>query len=283
MLPVLRFAVDKKLGDSYFRQALDKVSAASHASGVPVEPTAPRIQVRAFGTIQVAVGERVLTRKDWGTQWVKELFFLALESPEGLLIEQIVETLWGHRSSHQGIVSFHNATYHLRRVIPQSLVYADGLYHIARDLNIEYDVEQFTRLIRRAEETQNDIERIQKYQAALALYRGDFFAECSSIWCLEIRERLRRQYLDALLALAQSCEQGGDHAKAIGHYRVLLEKDKDREDVYRALMRLQYQTGDRTSAVKTFQQCAHVLREELDIPSPSRETLALYERIVNES
>ena len=283
MLPVLRFAVDKKLGDSYFRQALDKVSAASHASGVPVEPTAPRIQVRAFGTIQVAVGERVLTRKDWGTRWVKELFFLALESPEGLLIEQIVETLWGHRSSHQGIVSFHNATYHLRRVIPQSLVYADGLYHIARDLNIEYDVEQFTRLIRRAEETQNDIERIQKYQAALALYRGDFFAECSSIWCLEIRERLRRQYLDALLALAQACEQGGDHAKAIGYYRVLLEKDKDREDVYRALMRLQYQTGDRTSAVKTFQQCAHVLREELDIPSPSRETLALYERIVNES
>ena len=156
------------------------------------------------------------------------------------------------------------------------------MYHLACELDIEYDVAQFTRWIRRAEETQNEMERIEKYQTAIALYRGDFFAECYSDWCLEIRERLRREYLDALLKLAQACEQRGDHDKAIGYYQLLIEKDRDREDVYRALMQLQYRIGDRTGAVKTYQQCAHVLREELNLPGPSRETLALYERIVNE-
>ncbi len=48
-------------------------------------------------------------------------------------------------------------------------------------------------------------------------------------------------------------------------------------------MRLQYRTGDRTGALKTYEQCARVLRDELNVPSPSRETVTLYERIVNET
>jgi len=282
LLPVLRFAVDKKLGGDYFRPALERANAASQPVGIPPDSTAPRIQVCALGMSQVTVGERVLTRKDWSTQGVKELFFLALSNPAGLRLEQMVEALWGDRSAAQGITSFHNAVYRLRRVIPQCLVYAEGVYHLARTLNIDYDVAQFTRWIRRAEETQNDLERTENYQTAIALYRGDFLADCYSDWCLELRKRLRREYLDALLKLAQACEQRGDHAQAIGFYQTLLEKDRDREEVYRALMQLHYRTGDRTSAVRTYQECARVLREELDVPSPSRTTLALYERIVNE-
>lgn len=281
LLPVLRFAVDKKLGRGYFHPALEKVSATRQAAGART-PSGPIIRISAFGATQVAVGERVLTRRDWGTQWVKELFFLALHHSEGLLKEQIVEMIWRDKSAAQAIISFHNAAYRLRRLIPQCLVYEDGVYSLARDLNIEYDVAQFNQLIRRAEETQDELERVEKHEAAIALYRGEFFVESYSDWCLDLRERLRRQYLDALLALARACEQHGDPAKAIGYYQVLIDKDRDREDVYRALMRLQYRTGDRASAVKTYQQCAHVLREQLNIPSPSRDTLALYEKIVNE-
>ncbi len=222
------------------------------------------------------------TRADWGTQSAKELFFLALENPEGFRKEQILETLWSGKPASQASVIFYNAAYRLRRVIPQCLVYEDGIYHLARELNIEYDVAQFKRLIRRAEEIQDEMERIEKYAAAIALYRGDYFEECYSDWCLDIRKQLHRQYLDALLALAQTCEQRGDHDKAVGTYQALIEKDRDREDIYRELMRLQYRIGDRTGAVKTYQQCAQVLRDELNILSPSRETVALYDRIVNE-
>ena len=281
LLPVLRFAFDKKLGNGYFRLAMEKVSAASQAASASREPTGPKIRIRALGTLQITVGEWVPTRHDWGSHWVKELFFLVLHHPEGLTKEQIVETFWDYKDAGRGLGSLHNAAYRLRRVIPDCIVCEDGLYHVARALEIDYDVAQFTRLIRCAEETQNDIERIEKYQAAVALYHGDFFPDCYSDWCLEIREQLRRDYLNALLALAQACEPR-DHAQAIAYYRALLEKERDREDIYRALMRLQYRIGDRTGAIKTFQQCARVLREELNIASPSRETLALYERIVNE-
>lgn len=281
LLPVLRFAVDEDLGSGYFRPALEKATDTSALVGQTLQQTGPRILVRALGPLYIAVGDRVPTRREWGSHWVSELFVLALHHSDGLLKEDVLEAFWSHKPAAQAIASFHNACYRLRRVIPGGLPYEDGRYTLSPELTVDYDVWQFTRLIRRARASHQNGERMEDYRAAVALYRGDFFPECYSDWCSEIRDDLRRQYLDALLTLAQATETP-EPGQAAQYYRTFIEKEPDREDVYRALMRLQYRMGDRTGAIKTYEQCATVLREELNVPKPSRETVELYERIITE-
>jgi LuxR family maltose regulon positive regulatory protein len=60
-----------------------------------------------------------------------------------------------------------------------------------------------------------------------------------------------------------------------------LKKDNLREEIYRELMALYFQMGDRTAAIQTYRRCAQVLEDELGV-TPMSETLALYDRIVDE-
>jgi len=108
------------------------------------------------------------------------------------------------------------------------------------------------------------------------LYQGDFLEECYSDWAMGIRTRLRQKYLNTLVALAQLYERHGDVNQAMQYYQTVLEKDRDREEIYRAVMRLQFKQGDRIGAVRTYRRCAQVLRDELNVPNPSQETEELY-------
>jgi len=142
-----------------------------------------------------------------------------------------------------------------------------------------YDVARFEEWIERAQDAKGVTERIEAYQAAVALYHGDFLEECYSDWAMSIRTRLRQKYLNALVVLAQLYERHGDVNKAMEYYQTLLEKDRDREEIYREVMRLQFKQGDRVAAVRTYRRCAQVLRDELNVPSPSQETQDLYRMI----
>ncbi len=282
LLPLLKYAVTQNIGRRYFRPALHKFGALEKAAHAPASASPVRLRICAFGTTQVMLGEKLLTREDWKMDSAKDLFFFLLAHPQGLRRDKILEALWSDRPASKASVIFHSTAYLLRKTIPHGLVYENGAYHLRRDIGLESDVAQFEELIQRAETTPIETERIESYTAALALYRGDYFEESYQDWCLEIRTRLQRQYLDALFALAGIYERRGEFDRALAHYQTLLDKDRDREEVYLALMRLQYQTGNRVAAVKTYQRWLQVLREELNIPEPSREIRELYERIVKD-
>ena len=208
------------------------------------------IQVRALGIGQVLLDGKPLTKTNWVSNSTKELFFLLLAHREGLRREQILEILWGRRSESEASVVFHSTTYRLRRAIPNCLVHEDSLYLLNPAMNFNDDVTQFEEALRRAEQTRSNSERIHQYTVAVNLYRGDYLEELYSDWCMEIRERLRRQYLDALFALAEIYERRGNLAQALEHYRTCIEKNRDREEAYRAMMRLQFRVGDRAGAAR---------------------------------
>ena len=86
-------------------------------------------------------------------------------------------------------------------------------------------------------------------------------------------------YLDALVAVAQIREKQNDLEAAIALYQKFIEKDPDCEEIYRALMRLQGKSGNRTGMRRTFQQLIQVLHD-LDAGEPSQETRDLYTQIM---
>jgi len=282
LLPLIKYAATHNIGRRYFRPALQKLSALEKTAKAAAPSSPPRLRVYAFGTTQVMLGEKLITREDWKMDSAKDLFFLLLAHPEGLRRDKILEALWSDRPASKASVIFHSTAYLLRKTIPRCVVYEGGVYHLRQDLALESDVTEFEELIQRAETAAVETERIESYMAALAVYRGDYFEESYQDWCVEIRTRLQRKYLDALFALAGIYERRSEFDQALAHYQTLIDKDRDREEVYLALMRLQYQTGNRVAAVKTYQRWIQVLRDELNISEPSREIRELYERIVKD-
>jgi ATP/maltotriose-dependent transcriptional regulator MalT len=278
LLPLIKYAQSKKIQPHYFNRLYAALVALDRdTSSAPV-----RLNVQAFGMSRVMLGDRQITIDDWGTYATKELLFLLLANPQGLRKEEIMEALWPGKNVAAASEVFHSTTYRLRRVIPNGMIYEDAMYALQPNLNLSYDVAQFGECLARAATSKGISERIEAYEAAIALYRGDFFAESYGDWCQSIRAQLRRQYLDALQALASIYERHGDYAQALRYYQTLIDIDRDREDIYQAMMRLQFKAGDRAGAARTYQRCVHVLREELNLGAPSQETQAVYAEIAKD-
>ena len=119
---------------------------------------------------------------------------------------------------------------------------------------------------------------IAALRRGVELYRDDILAGFTDGWALRERELHRRMLLNALARLMQLCALANDHAGAIRHAQLILDRDPLREDVHRELMRLYLANGQRAMALRQFEACRAALRRELAI-QPMRETVAVYQRI----
>jgi DNA-binding SARP family transcriptional activator len=115
-------------------------------------------------------------------------------------------------------------------------------------------------------------------QRAVELYRGDLLEEWYYDWCLFERERLQNIYFAVLDKLIAYCEATQAYEAGMAYGSEILRRDRARERTYRWLMRLCWLAGDRTRALRYFQRCEEVLREELGV-TPSQQTRSLYWKI----
>ena len=126
---------------------------------------------------------------------------------------------------------------------------------------------------------------IQRLEAALALYQGDFLtgfyvrnAPEFESWLTVEQARLRELATQGLSTLVLHYSQQGQFEQAIVFGRRLLQLEPWREETQRDLMQLLAQTGQRSAALAQYEICRQVLDDELGV-EPDIETTALYERI----
>lgn len=119
------------------------------------------------------------------------------------------------------------------------------------------------------------------WSEALALWRGGFLAgldpkaaEGYWDWLIPERERWERLYREATLGLARSQEAAGQFAEALKVYQKLLAEDPLLETEQQAVMRLYLQLGDRSAALRQYEQYRLLLRDQLGL-EPSLQTQAL--------
>lgn len=282
VLPLLRYAVSKNIGNGYFSNALQKIE--SFTPSIVTEglgqPRAPQIQAYAFGSVRVAVDGKQISRTDWSSNTAKELFFLLLANPSGLRKEEIVDALWAEIPPAKANGMFHTSLYRVRRaLLPDVLVYENGLYHLHDEMDLWDDVTEFNRLITQAKSATLDSKQVECYRQAIALYQGDYFEDSYGDWCIPIRNDLLTKYLDASYELAKYHGTHSEYQQALDLHQKILAKDPCREEIYQAMMRIQAESGDRSSAIRTFQRCVEILRKELKV-DPSQDTRVLYEQIL---
>ncbi|HXF62046.1 MAG TPA: BTAD domain-containing putative transcriptional regulator [Caldilineaceae bacterium] len=247
------------------------------------------LRIRLFGAAAIfppgATAPARLTRST-----VAMLAYLLLQPRRPCARDLLLDAFWGDLSQERARNCLNTTLWRLRRVLEPSE--GDrGAYLVATatgDVGFNWesdhwiDVVQFERLLApvlaKPVETLNTAE-VQAMQEALSLYQGDLLEGIYEDWALRERERLRRLYLDSLAQLMHHYAHTTAYAQGAACARRILALDPLREEIHRALMRLYVWAGQRTEALRQYEECRRVLAEELAAP-PMEETELLYRQIL---
>ena len=260
----------------------DVPSAAPDARAGAAPVPAPALRVRALGPLEVEVDGAPVASPEWSHARPRELLLYLLAHPRGRTREQVGVVLWPDASAAQVKNSFHVLLHRLRKALGRAdvVVLEGDVYRVNPALDPWFDVEVFEREVTAAlAGPRAGADAAGRVEAALELYRGDFLQdEGMGDWTLEIHDRARRLYADALSALADARAGLGDPAGAVAALERLVRAEELREDAHRRLMVALARTGARDRALRHYERLVRLLREELDA-DPEPETAAVHDRI----
>lgn len=201
------------------------------------------------------------------------LAYLAIATPAGYhRRDTILALLWPEMDGDRARSALRQAVHFLRRTLGADIVQGHG----GEDLGVvadEFwcDARAFDDALARGESAE-----------ALELYGGDllhgFFVTGASNefdeWLAQQRARRRQQAIESAWALADRCEATGSGTEAVRWSRWAAERAPDDERSHRRLIALLDRVGDRTGALRSYENFVHRARDEFDA-EPSAETQAL--------
>lgn len=244
----------------------------------------PMLDIRLFGSLEVRRGGVLLSNEDLSRQKVKVfLALLALNAGQELPRELVAEELWPQSFLDVATRSFYSVWSKLRRALSDETGACPYLQRMQNGYRME------ARLVRtdaaRLEElcrvfllgrvdARRWLELLEEFEDVC---RGDLLpTESDSRAIVAARARFRRKAADALLAASARLLQSGENAAALLFAYAAAQRERQREDVYLALMRAQIAADQRTSAVETYLACKEMLAEGPGLePSPKMEQLYL--------
>ncbi|MFN8441617.1 MAG: BTAD domain-containing putative transcriptional regulator [Caldilineaceae bacterium] len=188
---------------------------------------------------------------------------------------------WGDQPEEAARTSLSKCLSNLRDLVGDTVLIDRQTVVFNRNLPYYLDIEHFLAGIGQSPTP----ETIPTWQAALALYRGDFLegfyvrdAPEFEQWVLVQRAHYREAVVQGLHTVANWHDQQGDLPQAISHTRRLLTLEPWREEAHRQLMMRLARSGQRAAALAQSETCRRILDEELAV-APDAETVALVEAI----
>ncbi|HEY0159212.1 MAG TPA: BTAD domain-containing putative transcriptional regulator [Thermoanaerobaculia bacterium] len=209
------------------------------------------------------------------------LAFLAVRPGQLVSRDKMAGLLWSSTAPEQARQSLRQTLSTLRKelaqVSPQKLLLEEGDF-LSLDASLVYvDVVEFESLVAAG--------TAESLDPATRLYSGDFLdgfmidEERFDQWVIAERDRLHRLALRAHTHLVEMLTRGEAIDEAISVAQRSLRIDPLQEAMHRTLMRLFLQSGDPLNALQQYDNCAKILRRELDV-EPDSETKALQQEIV---
>lgn len=242
------------------------------------------LAVRLLGKLSVQRDGQLLDGLN--SRRVQEILaYLLLHRPRSIPREVLADMLWPHSTAEQGMKYLRQALWQLKSALGCDVLMVDAEWvGLDSRTDLWLDVQQLERTytnIRGLPLHELDAQKAQIMREALKLYCGNLLEGWYQDWCLFERERLQQMYLSLLDKYMAYCEAHGAYEEAVRCGDRALRCDFTQERVHWRLMRLHYKAGNRVAALRQYQRCAAVLREELGI-RPSVRTVKLYERIRSE-
>lgn len=224
------------------QELLDAVEVRLRRIAELRRPLEGLVAVRGFGHPRVARdGERL----DWESLKALELLFYLLEHRSGATTFEVAEALWPGKTESKASSSFHTTLYRLRKVMGGELVEsANRRYYLQDKFTIEYDVDVYRALAKRARDTRLAAD----FRNAAQRYEGDFMTGFEGAWIEDLREALHGEQLALLHSAAMATRSEGDLDGAIHLFQRMTEHEPYSELAWSGLADAWEAKGDRGRA-----------------------------------
>jgi DNA-binding SARP family transcriptional activator len=267
-------------------------AAAPGPRGAHTAAAGPTLAFYCFGRFRVVRDGRELpTERFKRRRSLSLLKLLVANRGRPFRREALIEALWPETDPELGSNNLRVVLHDLRHGLEPELGRGGASSFILGRGDLLYldpsercwtDVEQFERLAGAFEAQARsglDEAALEAGRAAVALYGGAYLEDEPYLdWCIAEREHLREAYVNLLHSMGTLLARRGAVHEAIQACRQALEADPPREKIHRQLMGLLAAAGYRALALRQYETCRRVLRDELDV-EPDAETHRAYEAI----
>lgn len=204
------------------------------------------------------------------------LAYLLLHRHTPLSRQEIAFKLWLDSPEKEALGTLRRALSELRTTLPECpgdewIVEVHDQLRWNLDAPYWLDIEAYEHLVKQADPA--------ALHEAISFYTGDLLAGFDDEWLLAERERLRQIQLNSLRQLVAHHRAIGEVDTMLNLIHRALDLEPLAEAVYRDLIALRYEAGDRAAALAEYERLCTLLRDELGV-EPMAETEALRTAIV---
>lgn len=195
--------------------------------------------------------------------------------------QQIAYQLWPVSNESQARTNLRKLFLQLRRNLPDSdnfLVFDNQVIQWRTGAPFALDVDEVQKRLQ--ELNKNPLDR-NTLTSLFNHYTGELLPNCYDDWIVPLRRQLHQDVMNALDRLVTLLENQRSYEEGIQYAQRLLTFDPLEEKTYQRLMRLLTLNGDRTGALRVYQDCMAMLQSELGV-EPNEEIQAAYKRLLNQ-
>ncbi|MFN8445646.1 MAG: AAA family ATPase [Caldilineaceae bacterium] len=239
----------------------------------------PVLQIRLLGRFQLVYDQQPLPTVK-STRLQSLLAYLVLHAGAFHSRQYLAFLLWPASTEEQARTNLRKLCFQLRQALPTSDLFLRMDQHTIQwqpDAPYTLDVDEVRHLLNRQVQMPSLPENLIDL---VDLYAGELLPSCYDEWLLPLRQQLHDSVLSDLNRLVTLLEQQRAYQEGIRYARRLLQFDPLQEHTYQRLIRLHLLDGDRSSALRTYQECLKVLKRELGV-EPDEETQGLHHQIIS--
>ena len=265
------------------------IVAQRHWKGVGKTLSEP-VRLYVTGRLSMEHGAQLLDQADLpGRQGRLALAFLALSRARPVPRDELLDALWPDSPPPSADSALSAVVSKLRSGFtrvgldgPATVEASAGCYALRLPPGSSVDVETAANSLDRGEGAlrAGDLHRAwTTATVATAILRRPLLPGDDAPWITQHRTRLRDLLLRAYDCVIEVWLQRGDTTLAVATARSALDVAPFRESAHRRLMRAHAAAGDRAEALRVYEECRTLLRDELGV-NPSEETQALYAQLL---
>ncbi len=225
------------------------------------EKTLKRLELKLLGSFEMLSGDKILDESVTRSSKTWELFsYLALNRTRRIPLEEIISIFWGDGGRNP--TSALKTLMHRSRSVVFDYLGAEydpvssyrGAYAWNPDIICSLDIEDFTECCEAAARANKDPARqLSLYRSAIALYRGHFLAKHEGVpWIDEMREKVRRSFVEALFAYAELLMDAQKYDELISVMLKTAQFEPNNERLYSYIVRAQHHSGNSAEALKYY-------------------------------
>lgn len=205
--------------------------------------------------------------------------------------DSIITLLWPELDPSRARAGLRRELSTLKKALPEGCILADRqCIALGSKTSVWLDIKLFRSALQSQREHDHPEEQgcqecIDHLKEAAKLYRGEFLEGFSlpdspnfDEWQFFQAESLRQDLSMALENLVSALQAVGDFKEAIPYTRRWLSLDNLHEPAQRSLIRLYVWSGQRAAALRQYETCARILKDQLGV-TPEKETTQLYREI----